>query len=106
MPIGFCGKISMERNNVTQKVLLKLLNVFSGPFSIYKLFPSLEEIFERNDILIAMSELDSTHTSKYTPPPDLCPYFRKQRMLTFFGIPITKPYPKSTDAPLARELIL
>lgn len=83
----------MERNNVTHKVLLKLLNVFSGPFSIYKLSPRLEEIFERNDILIAMSELDSTHTSKYTPPR-LVPLLQKAKDAYFLWYTYYQTIPK------------
>jgi endonuclease IV len=55
---------------VIHQAQLELLHIFARLLTFYKLLPRFEEIFERNDMLVGMSELNATHISKSTPPPE------------------------------------
>jgi hypothetical protein len=59
----------MERDNIRHQIKFKLLDIFSPFLSTYKLFPCLEQIFERNDIIVCMFKLDPSHINEVTPPP-------------------------------------
>ncbi len=90
--IIFISQISMKRQNVLHQVSLKNLNVLSGPFTINKLSPRLEEIFGRNDMLIAMNKLDFSHNHKVIPP-QLLPILQKVKSayLQWYGYYQTLP---------------
>ena len=51
------------------EVVLKLLDIDVGPLATRKLFPRLKQIFDGDDTLIGMSELEGSHISEVTPPP-------------------------------------
>jgi len=90
--ISFFSQIPMKRQNVLHQVSLKNLNVLSGPFTINKLSPRLEEIFGRNDMLIAMNKLDFSHNHKVIPP-QLLPILQKVKSayLQWYGYYQTLP---------------
>ena len=69
MCVGFCSKLAVERDDVGHQVSLKLQDIFSHFLTRQKLLPRKEEIFDRNDMLVCMSELNPSHTQKSTPPP-------------------------------------
>ena len=74
MSVGFLAQILVEREYVIHQAELELLYVFAFTLSAHELAPRFEEIFERDDILVCMSEfLDH----KATPPPhDFCLFYR------------------------------
>jgi len=65
MSVSFINKFSVERNNIAHQLFFKQLDIFSCPFTPDKFFPSLEKIFERDDIIINMD------TPLKTPPRTL-----------------------------------
>lgn len=67
----------MERDNIGHKIQLELLHIFAIMFADNKLSPCLEEIFQRNDIMVAMDKLHFDHPS--TPPPKLLPLLQKAK---------------------------
>lgn len=46
-------------------------------FPAYEFFPRFEEIFERNNMMIAMLQLDSGHTREVPPPQKILPVLGK-----------------------------
>lgn len=60
-------EFAMERENVVHKPMLKLLHVIFAALSSHEFFPRREQVFNRNDILVCMSEQNSL---RVTPPPD------------------------------------
>jgi hypothetical protein len=51
------------------------LHILALSFSFYEFFPCVEEIFYRNDMLIGMSELDSSKR----PPPQMLPVLERAK---------------------------
>lgn len=66
----------MKRDDVRHEIPFERENVVPGLLPADKLFPGVEQVFDRNDILITMSELNS-HNSQSTPPPRLLPVLQK-----------------------------
>ena len=71
MPIVFIAKISVKRDNISHEIAPELLYVFSLALVTDKFLPSRKEIFERDDIMVAMTKLDPSQTMK-APPNGFC----------------------------------
>ncbi|HEY4521312.1 MAG TPA: four helix bundle protein [Candidatus Paceibacterota bacterium] len=67
-------KIVMERKNVVHQVVLELLHVFLLAFASHEFLPCAEQIFNRNDIVVCMSELNPPNR---TPPQRLLPLLER-----------------------------
>src|SRR3989344_4798284 len=74
MSVCFIFEIIVERENIEHQISFKFLYIFSFPFIPNKLFPRLEDIFERNDKIICINK---NHTINSTPPPTLLPVLQK-----------------------------
>jgi len=61
----------MKRNDVFHKISPEFLHVFTRSLAADKFFPRLKKIFERNDIIVGMSE------PLKTPPRTLFARFGK-----------------------------
>ena len=72
MAIGFLTQILVEREDVIHQAKLELLHVFPLSFAAHELSPRFEEIFERDDILICMSEF----LGHKSTPHDFCLSYR------------------------------
>jgi hypothetical protein len=71
----------MKQNDITHQVAFEFLHVFPFPFSFYEFSPSFEQIWERDDIIVSMSEFDPSHTMKAPPPTDFAGHAQDQRGL-------------------------
>lgn len=93
MTIGLFGQFLMERQDVAHEVTLELLYVLSPALAVLELPPCLKEIFERDDILIAMSVLKEGHALKRTPPHALLPVLErlKSAYILWYGFYQTIP---------------
>ncbi len=67
MSVCFVCEISMDGEDIVEKVILEKLHIHLTPFSTNKFFPRIEQIFYRNDTIVRMSELFPMHTPKVTP---------------------------------------
>lgn len=59
------GKITVQCKHVVHQLVLKLLHILFLSLSPHKFLPRFEQVFDGNDILVCMSELNSTNA---TPP--------------------------------------
>ncbi len=57
--------------------MLELLDIGTGPLAPHKLFLCLKQIFDGNDTLVGMNELDAGHIIEASPPPRLLPLLQK-----------------------------
>ncbi len=69
MFVSLGDKFSVKQKNVWHQIILKLLDIFPATLSAYKFFPRLEQIFDRDDIMVRMLELNPSHINEVTPPP-------------------------------------
>ena len=65
--IYFGGKLAMKRDDVRHQISLEFLHVFARSLAADKFFPRLEEIFERNDIIICMLKSNFGHNGGNQP---------------------------------------
>ena len=68
--VASINETSMKRNDVGHEISPELLHIFSPALASDKFLPCLEEIFERDDIMVAMLELNPSQTTKAPPQPD------------------------------------
>ena len=68
--ICFVFQIAVERENVVHQVMLEILHILFLSLAADELLPRREEIFDGDDILVGMSENNS---SRPTPPARLLP---------------------------------
>jgi len=61
------SKLAMQIKDVVHQAMLKFLHVALLPLASHELFPCCEEIFDGDDTVIVMVELDSLRA---TPPPN------------------------------------
>ena len=64
-----CPQFVVKTINVVDEVPLIVLHINALAFAAQKLFPRGEQIFDRNDMFVGMSELRTSHTPEGTPPP-------------------------------------
>ena len=75
MAISFETKFPMDCQNVIGEMQFKLFYIFTLVLPSDKLFPGLEEIFERNDIIVCRSKFFLFYIfsmSTLNTPPRLC----------------------------------
>ena len=61
----------MERVHIVGEVILELAHIDLFALAAQKLPPRREQVFDRNDIFIRMSKLDSAHSFERIPPPTI-----------------------------------
>ena len=66
------GQVIMKGDDVGHEIALEFLDVLPVTFSSHKFIPCLKKIFDGNDIIVGMSELDPTQTMKAPPPTGFC----------------------------------
>ena len=75
--IFFRGKLTMERDKVRHQISLEFLHVFARSLAADKFFPRLEEIFERNDIIVCMLKSNFGHNGDNQPTNKILPVLGK-----------------------------
>lgn len=70
MLISLILQITVKCDDAGHEVPTELLYIFSLALTTNKFLPSRKNIFERNDIMIAMFKLDPSQTMKAPPQPD------------------------------------
>ena len=73
MFIGFLGQIAVKWDDVTHEIAFKFLNITLFALASDKFFPSSKQIFHRDDIIICMTELNSSLALKSPPPNRILP---------------------------------
>ena len=76
-------QIAMKRENIVHETKLELLHVALMPLSFQEFTPCAKQILDRNDILVGMSELNSSFPKSSPPPQEPAPDFgANQRVLS------------------------
>ncbi len=78
----------MEGENVVHQSILEFLYIFFLPLASDKLLPGGEQIFDRNDIFVSMSELDPL--GRTPPRRNLLPVIEHTKKLYTLWIPIRR----------------
>ena len=91
----------MQSNDLIYQVTLKFKNIEFIAFAFAKLLPRLEQIFDRDDILIGMSET----SLRVDPPPAglSCLFWSESNKLICSGMSIILRYQKSIATRLGRK---
>src|SRR3989338_8307908 len=77
-------QVAMECEDVVHQRVLKFLHVSLLAFAAQKFTPRGKQIFHRNDILVAMSELNPP---RVTPPPNgFCRFLSVSKAFIFSGM--------------------
>src|SRR3989344_5462186 len=72
--ICFRRKLSMQGKHVVHQRKLEFLHIFLLPLPAYEFLPCFEQVLDGNDILVGMSEADSSPLRATPPPTDSAGY--------------------------------